>query len=173
MVANPIRNIMKGQNKHKGSSLVFCLFLLIFASGCNSEKRQKGYFWANYYYTHDGVVNMELYKIENYDFKKSIQENLEKIDRVKCFVTPYSEYDHNYQYVQQLIEIREKNKFKRILCKVDFEIADTNALLYHSIGSDSVKFDSFTIKCDYYFLSTISDKIIFHHFEPIESVILK
>lgn len=166
---------MKGQPKYKESSLIFYLFLLFFASGCTSENRQKGYFLVNYYYTNHGVYNMRLYKIEDYNVKKSIQENLKNIDSLTCFEIPLPEYDHNYKYVQQLREIRKKNKFKDILCKVDFEIVDTNMLSDYSVGSDSVKFDSFMIKVGYYFLSTISDsdKVIFHHFEPIESVILK
>lgn len=162
---------MKGQPKHKVIRLALYLILLILALGCNSENRQKGYFLVNYYYTHDELAIMRLYKIDNYNLKKSIQDNLKNIDTLKCFEIPFPEWEYNYKYILQLRGIRKKSKFADILCRVDFEITDTNALFYNR--SDSVKFDSVTIKCDYYHLSLIRDMVIFHHFEPIEHVVLK
>ncbi len=162
---------MKCQPKQNMIKLISYLFLLILALGCNSENRQKGYFLVNYYYTHDDLAIMRLCKIDNYNLKKSLHDNLKNINTLKCFEIPFPEWEYNYKYIKQLRGIRKKSKFADILCRVDFETTDANALLY--IRSDSVKFDSFTIKYDYYHLPLIRDMVIFHHFEPIEHVVLK
>ncbi len=173
MAISPIRNIMKGQPKYKESSLIFYLFLLFFVSGCTSENRQKGYFLVNYAYLNDGLTNMLLCKIEHYNPKKNIAENLKGINEMKCIGIAYSERDENYKYIRQLKEINKRNKFESILCKTDFEIVDSNSLSDFFYAQDISTIDSFTINCNYYILSSISDKVIFHYFEPIEDVILK
>lgn len=159
--------------KFKGIKFVLFIYFLIFTLGCNSEKKQKGYFLVSYYYMQDGVYNIELCKFNNYKVKKTLEENLANTDKMQCFVIPYSDYDDNFKYIQQLRGIKKKNKFKEILCRVDFEIVDTNPLSYHFSNKDSFIYDSIMIKIDYYFLSMYGDKVIFHHFEPIDSITLK
>jgi hypothetical protein len=163
---------MKCQNKQKTSKLLsFILLFLIL--GCHSENRQKGFFLTDYYYTGDGGYNLEFYKIDDYNEKKILNENLKSTTKIKCFVIPISEFDSNYKFLQYLIKFGEKFKFKHILCYADFEIVDSNSLSYHFQRSDSVMFGKYFYKCDYYFLSMISDKVVFYHFKPIENEVLK
>jgi hypothetical protein len=164
---------MKGQRKYKESSLIFYLFLLFFASGCTSENRQKGYFLVNYAYLNDGLTNMLLCKIEDYNPKKNITENLRGVNEMQCIGIGYSAEDENYKYIRQLKEINKRNRFEFILCKVDFQFTDTSNLSDFFYTQDISTIDSFAINCNYYILSSIRDKVIFHHFEPIKDVIVK
>lgn len=163
---------MKYQPKHKGIRIALCyILILLLITGCNSTSNQKGYFLASYYYTHDNLAIMRLYKLDDYKIKESIYENIKRNNSLKCFEIPISENDINYIYIRQLKEIRAKNKSQDILCKVNFDIEDINKLSYSR--SDFDNFGAFVIKCDYYILSIIDGKITFHQFEPIEDVTLK
>src|SRR5690606_12814761 len=144
---------------------------MAFSSGCNSEKKQNGYSLARYYYSQDGVYNMELYMFNNYEAKKSLKENLAKINLIQCFVFPITKNNNNYKFIQKLPRIKEQKSLKAILCEVDFEVKDENGLQHHFSRSEHVKFDSFTIQCDYYFLSFAN--IDFHKFKLIEDIVLK
>jgi len=73
---------------------------MAFSSGCNSEKKQNGYSLARYYYSQDGVYNMELYMFNNYEAKKSLKENLAKINLIQCFVFPITKNDNNFKFIQ-------------------------------------------------------------------------
>ena len=98
----------------------------------------------NYRVYQNGRYNLNLYFLENYNEKKSLKENLQDQDSIKCFIIIIDKKQND-----SIEYLKKEIKKEYILCNISIKLLD-NEKRNFSVERNIVKIENSKIRCDFY-----------------------
>lgn len=136
--------MMRIRNKLNNLLLLFATFLFI---NCSENRNYEGIALIDSYTVYqNGKYNLNLYLLEEYNKKKSLKENLQNQDLIRCYII----YIDKKQ--KDSIEYLKRKINKRlILSNISIDLLDDKKIIY-SVKNDIIELENLKVKCDFYLI---------------------
>ena len=134
---------MKTQNKL--INLLLLLLTTVFFINCRDNRNYEGTALLESYTVYqNGRYNLNLYLLENYNEKKSLKENLQDQDSIKCYIIIIDKKQKD-----SIEYLKKKIKKEYILCNISVELLDDKEHNFR-VEKNIVEIENSKIRCDFY-----------------------
>jgi len=152
-----------------GIKVSFLLFLTIV--GCNKyEESYRGYAFVQIYDSEGGDSNINIYLMDQYSEKKTFDQNIEQIQKIKTIILTTDNNADLLQHIKNLRSLKEKNPRNELiyyLVYVDFVIKEDN---YMTKFNTELELRNKKIGIEaYHYLIEVSD-VEFNKFNILETL---
>lgn len=134
---------MRTQNKL--TNLLLLILTIVFFINCQDKEVNKEIaLLENYRVYQNGRYNLNLYLLENYNRKKSLKENLQDQDSIKCFIIIIDKKQND-----SIEHLKEEIKKEYILCNISVKLSDNEERNFR-VERSIVEIENSKIRCDFY-----------------------
>jgi len=121
------------------------ILTIVFFINCQDKEVNKEIaLLENYRVYQNGRYNLNLYLLENYNRKKSLKENLQDQDSIKCFIIIIDKKQND-----SIEHLKEEIKKEYILCNISIKLLDNEECNFR-VERSIVEIENSKIKCDFY-----------------------
>jgi len=118
--------------------------MFFFINCHNKENFQEIALLDSYTVHQNGRYNLNIYLLDKYNKRKSLKENLESQDSIRCYILIVDKKKYNH-----IEKLKEKIHKQYILCDVSVKLVNDK---YHEfkVEKNIIKIQNSKFKCDFY-----------------------
>jgi len=134
------------RNLNKLGKLLLLIFTIIFFSNChNKGNYQEIALLDSYTVYQNGKYNLNIYILDNYDNKKSIEDNIKNQRSIRCLILVIDK--QQYDYVEK---IKKEISKELVLSNVSIVFDNNSSYLDFPLEQNIIDVDGSILSCDFY-----------------------
>lgn len=127
--------------------VILFIFIVFSFTNCHQKEVYKNIALLENYKIHqNGRYNLNLYLLENYNRNKSLKENLEVQDSIKCFVIIIDKKQND-----SIEYLKKKINKEYILCNIFVELLNKEEHTFRK-ERNIIEIENTIVKCDFYMI---------------------